>query len=103
MARFVLALIVFVVFTTYSLGIVADEGALAVLDLLRGGWSQQVFIDLFIACGFVTLWVLPDAKKHGISPWPFIVALPLVGSISTLAYLVLREWKRMRVPPLVNA
>lgn len=103
MTRFALALIALVTFTTYSLTIVANEGLLAVLDLFAGGWSQQLFIDLFIACGVCTFWIIPDAKKHGVSPWPFVIALPFVGSVATLAYITLREWKRARVPALATA
>lgn len=102
MARFVLALTALIVFTAYSSTIVASEGLLAVFDLFAGGWSQQLFIDLFIACGVCTFWIVPDAKKHGISPWPFVFALPWVGSISTLSYIALREWKRMRTPSLAG-
>lgn len=50
-----------------------------------------------------TLWLVPDAKRHGLPAWPFLVALPFVGSIASLAYVVAREWRRMRVPALATA
>lgn len=103
MTRFALALIALVTFTTYSLTILANEGVAAIFDLFGGGWSQQIFIDLFIACGVGTFWIIPDAKKHGISPWPFVIALPFVGSIASLTYITVREWKRARMPALATA
>ncbi len=102
MARFALALTALAVFTAYTLHMLANEGVAAIFELFRGGWSQQLFIDLFIACGVCTFWMVPDAKRHGISPWPFVFALPWIGSISTLSYIALREWKRMRTPSLAG-
>lgn len=103
MARFALALTALIVFTAYTLHMLTNEGVAAIFNLFAGGWSQQLFIDLFIACGVCTFWIVPDAKKHGISPWPFVFALPWVGSISTLSCIALREWKRMRTPSLAEA
>lgn len=103
MARFSLALIALLTFTAYTLTVVANEGVAAIFELFDGRWSQQLFIDLFIACGVCTFWIIPDAKKHGISPWPFVIALPFIGSVATLSYIALREWKRMRVPALATA
>ncbi len=103
MARFSLALTALLVFTAYTLHTLANEGVAAIFELFAGGWSQQLFIDLFIACGVCTFWIIPDAKKHGISPWPFVIALPFVGSVASLTYITVREWKRARVPALAAA
>lgn len=104
MARFALALTVFLAFTTFSFRVVFIDG-LAGLVAIHGlnGWGPQILIDLVIACVFVMFGLVPDAKKHGISPWPFIVGILLLGSISTLAYAVVREWKRMQSPALASA
>lgn len=99
MARFALALAVFVVFTVYSVEVVVSAGPLALLDVvLAGGWSTQIFLDLVIASVFASLWLVPDAKRRGLAAWPYLVALPLVGSVATLAYVVVREWKAARAP-----
>ena len=104
MARFALALVVFATFTVYSLGVVYAEGYLAFLAVpLAGGWSTQITLDLGIALVLATFWMVPDAKKHGVSPWPFVAALPALGSVAMLAYLVAREWKRVRTPALASA
>ena len=51
----------------------------------------QVLLDLAIACCFTGAWIRADARKLGISPTPFLLLLPLVGSIGALAYLVRRS------------
>lgn len=97
MARFALALTVFLAFTAFSFRVVFIDGLDGLLAIHAfNGWGPQILIDLVIACVFAMLWLVPDAKKHGISPWPFVIGIPFLGSISTLAYFALREWKRMR-------
>lgn len=99
MARFALALTVFLAFTVYSFDILFAEGIGPVFAiLLGGGWGQQIFLDLIVASVISTFWLVPDAKKHGLPAWPFLVVLPFVGSIATLAYVVAREWRRLRAP-----
>ena len=103
MARFALALTVFLAFTAFSFRVAFIDGFAGLLAIHAfNGWGPQILTDLVIACVFAMLWLVPDAKNHGISPWPFVIAIPFLGSISTLAYLVLREWKRMRSASLAG-
>jgi hypothetical protein len=53
---------------------------------------MQVAIDLCIACWFSAMWMRQDARKRGISAMPFLIALPFLGSIATLAYVVRRNY-----------
>ena len=97
MARFALALTAFLTFTAFSVRVAFIDGLDGLLAIhAYNGWGPQILTDLVIACVFAMLWLVPDAKKHGISPWPFVVSIPFLGSISTLAYFAVREWKRMR-------
>jgi hypothetical protein len=97
MARFVAALVVFLAFTLYSVEVIFAEGYLAFLEVpMQGGWALQITLDLVVAASIATMWLVPDAKKRGITTWPFLATLPFLGSISLLAYLVLREWKLAR-------
>lgn len=99
MARFVVALVVFLAFSIYSLEVTLAEGYLAFLEVpMQGGWATQITLDLVMAASIATMWLVPDAKKREIPAWPFLVTLPFLGSMSLLAYLVVREWKLARVP-----
>jgi hypothetical protein len=56
------------------------------------GWPLRVMLDLYIALFLVGVWVRQDAKQHAINPWPYIAALPFIGSIAALVYLVRRNF-----------
>lgn len=104
MARFVVALVAFLAFTLYSAEVTLTHGYLAFLDVpLRGGWALQITLDLVVAASVAALWLVPDAKRHGLPAWPFLAMLPFLGSIGLLAYLATREGMRLRAPLVPNA
>ncbi len=41
---------------------------------------------------------VPDAKRRGISPWPYFAVTLVAGSIGILAYLVARELRGLERP-----
>ena len=83
-----LALILLVPFVLLTLYTVQQVGYIGIFDYQRhspAGW--QVFADLVIALILVLSWLIPDAKKAGRNPIPWVVATLLLGSIGPLAYL----------------
>ena len=54
---------------------------------------MQLLLDLFISLFLVGGWIRRDARERGIFATPYLVALPFVGSIATLAYLIHRGRK----------
>ncbi len=87
-----LALVVFVSFTVFSTWVAVEHGPLGFLTLaLEGGWGLQMLLDVGIALGIASFWIVPDARRHGINPWPFLAASVGLGSIGALAYIVYRE------------
>lgn len=80
-------------FSVLSLELFVRAG-LAGWAVLAEPVALQVALDLCISWFFAGAWVRHDAKKHGISPTPFLCALPLVGAIAVLAYLVRRSFAR---------
>lgn len=68
----------------------AIAGASQGLAAFASPWAFQVALDLVIATWFAALWIRKDAQEHGIRSLPFLIALPFLGSIATLAYLVRR-------------
>jgi hypothetical protein len=85
---------VFAAFTIYTAFVVADQGYFGFVALaMTGGWAAQVFIDLCIALILFALWMVPDARAHGIPAWPYFFAILTTGSIGALAYLIHRTVK----------
>ncbi|MFV8749998.1 hypothetical protein ACNOYE_05580 [Nannocystaceae bacterium ST9] len=101
--KLALALVVLVAFTVYTVVVAVGHGPLGFLAVHeQGGWNLQVFLDLVLALlGFYVL-AAPDAKRHGISHWPYFVASLLLGSIGMLAYFVHRELRSLRQPALAT-
>lgn len=87
-----LALAVLVPFFAFSVLVSMRHGPLGFLDTaVHGGWETQVFLDLVIALTVASTVVRRDALKRGISPWPWMVSMALLGSIGMLGYFVYRE------------
>ncbi len=51
----------------------------------------QVFADVAIACALILIWLVRDARRRGVSPWPYVVLTLTLGSFGPLIYLLLRE------------
>lgn len=92
MQKLALSLVLVVGFTLYTALVAVGHGPFGFLDIIMGGgWSTQVTVDLaFALLGFFVL-AVPDAKRHGISAWPYLFTSVLLGSIGMLAYFVHRQ------------
>jgi hypothetical protein len=89
---------VFAAFSIYTAIVVVNHGYTGFIELaLTGGWGAQVFIDLCIALTLFLVWLVPDAREHGISAWPYAVAILTTGSVGALAYLVHRTAKDAKI------
>ena len=79
-------LIPFALITAYALGTVGYMGIVAYHLPSPAGW--QVFSDLVVALVLVCSWMIVDARKHGRSVIPYLVATLFLGSFGPLAYLL---------------
>ena len=94
------ALLVLVPFTAYSLVVIARQGYFGFLTLAaREPWGMQMLLDLSIALFLIGTAIRRDARERGIPALPYLVALPFLGSISALAYLVHRSARSGRGAP----
>lgn len=85
------AAVILIVFTAFSLWVVAGHGYFGFLTLARDEpWGLQLLLDLAIACSFAVGWMVADARKRQLTVWPFVVTTLFVGSIGPLAYVVRR-------------
>lgn len=50
--------------------------------------TVTLFADLFIALSLVMVWMWNDAKKRGISAFPYVLLTLGLGSVGPLLYLV---------------
>ena len=88
-ARRIFALVVLVPFGLLTAQAVMEVGPSGILaHQFENSAGQQVFVDLVIALVLAFLWMIPDARKLGRNPWPWVVATFAVGSIAPLVYLL---------------
>jgi hypothetical protein len=83
------ALVILIPFLLLSVYSVYQVGYWGIFDYHRhspAGW--QVFTDLVIALVLVLTWMIPNAKKNGRNPWPWVLLTLTLGSIGPLAYIV---------------
>ena len=83
-----LAIAILIPFSILSVYALLEVGYIGIFDYHRhspAGW--QVFTDLVIALVLVFTWMIPEAKREGRNPWPWVVATLFLGSIGPLLYL----------------
>ena len=89
MTRRALAILILIPFSILSLYALMKVGYIGIFDYHRhspAGW--QVFTDLVIACVLLLALIVPEAKRRGINPWPFVLLTVVLGSFGPLAYFV---------------
>jgi len=85
-----LAIAILIPFTLLTLYAVSQVGYIGIFEYhLHSPAGWQVIADLVIALVLVLIWLVPEARKAGRNPWPWVVATLLLGSIGPLLYLVL--------------
>lgn len=47
-------------------------------------------VDLVIALSLITVWMVRDAREHGVSPVPYVILTVALGSVGPLLYLLRR-------------
>lgn len=66
-------------------------------------WSStagaQVFADLGIALTLLCGFLIPDARARGLMVWPWLLAMPLIGSFAPLGYLLWRQLRASNAEP----
>ena len=85
-----LAIIILIPFTLLTAYAVMEVGYIGIFDYqLHSPAGWQVITDLVIALLLVLLWLIPDARRRGRSPWPWVILTLAAGSFGPLLYLVL--------------
>lgn len=93
--RLLLLIAVFIGFSFITAPSILEVGPVGIIDYQLAHWAGiQVLTDLVIMATFVMIWMVIDARKIGLNPWPFVVATMVAGSFGPLAYLIWREIKQ---------
>lgn len=91
---------IFLAFTAYTIWAVLEVGYVGLLmnpEPRIGGFPigpLQIGLDLIIMAVVALGWVIRDARKLGINPWPYVLITLPTGSIGVLLYLLRRNWNR---------
>jgi hypothetical protein len=56
-----------------------------------------LFLDLVVCLAMACLWMVEDARRHGIAAWPFVVLSAAFGAAGPLLYLIRRPRKAARL------
>jgi hypothetical protein len=88
MHRRIAAILILIPFTGLTLYAVAEAGYIGLFEFqLREPAGWQVLADLAIALLLVLSWLVPEARREGRNPWPWVAATLFLGSLSPLLYL----------------
>jgi hypothetical protein len=70
--------------------------AVGYLGIFAAGFANpgalQILVDLVILCALAIVWLVGDARRRGLNPWPWVAITLLAGSFGPLLYLLRREW-----------
>lgn len=89
MNRKSLAIAILIPFSLLSVYAVSKVGYWGIVEYhLHSPAGWQVIVDLVIACVLVLTWLIPEAKRNGKNPWPWVVLTVFTGSFGPLLYLV---------------
>jgi len=101
--RIALALL-FIDFMALSAWATWEVGYFGIFAVAASGPGEaQVFADLCVALTFGCAWMVGDARKRGVTVWPWLLAVPFLGSIPVITYAVAREFLPAPAPQATSA
>lgn len=72
----------------------AEAGYVGIFEQHLRSWAgAQVLTDLAILALLACVWITLDARRSGLTAWPFVVVTVFGGSFGILFYLLARKWK----------
>lgn len=88
-----------VAFSAWTAYAFINEGIVAIWQEISGSlWSNQIFVDLLLAAGIALAFVIPEARRLGMKPLPWVLATAATGCIALLAMLARVLFLRARAP-----
>jgi len=81
-------------FSAFSAWVMWEVGYFGIWEAgMASPGSWQILIDLIIAGGLICSWIVMDARKRGVNPWPWVATTFALGTLVPLTYLVWREYE----------
>lgn len=77
----------------FDLYVVRQCGYWSVFPPFEHLYASQIFVDLCVCLGLISVWMVLDWRKQGrplIGVVPFLLAIVFLGSLGPLLYLLLR-------------
>jgi len=68
--------------------------------LMENPVTMLVTFDLLIALGISTAWMVNDARRRGVTVWPFVALVLTTGSTGPLLYAILKLRAEEKAPAL---
>ncbi len=84
-------LVDFIGFTFFTGYVLVEYGLGWIGVAIANPVSTLILVDLCIALSMVMAWIYVDARRRGVSPWPYLLLTLGTGSVGTLLYLLVRE------------
>lgn len=73
-------------FATWTLYAVLGAGVTGFWDEhVNGLWGNQIWFDLLLAAGVALAFMVPEARRLGMRPLPWVILVVCTGSIGLLA------------------
>jgi hypothetical protein len=70
----------------WTLWCILDEGLLAVFPAISASaWANQIWFDLLLAVSIALSFLVPEARRLGMKPLPWVFLVLTTGSIGLLA------------------
>lgn len=75
-------------FAGWSLFAIATEGPFGFwTEHVRNAWGVQIWFDLLLAAGCALVFMVPEARRLGMRPLPWVVFVLCSGAIGLMAML----------------
>jgi hypothetical protein len=102
MFRLSVVAVLLVIHTAVTVRAMMEVGFVGIFEAALSTWAaRQVFSDLGVALVIATGFMLADARKQGITAWPFVLAMLPLGSFAPLAYLLWRDLRGHNAPSVL--
>lgn len=89
--KFLLAALVLCDFAVLSAWAVNHVGYVGIFEhAFASPGGIQLFVDLCVALGLVSIWMIRDARARAVNPVPYLLLTLSLGSIGPLVYFVAR-------------
>lgn len=87
--------VIAILFLSWSLFAVISAGPFGFwIESSRNVWGNQIWFDLLMAIGLALAFLVPEARRVGVQPLPWVVMTVLTGSLGLFVFAAIVLHKR---------